>query len=507
MSSAFEDQAANLKTILAQMLCRIESMNQDNHRQTRKIILDKISKGNESLKFDLRDQSIISSIEMLDVSDESEQRLRASIKEGIIQSLIYPSMTDRYEDVIEAHPSTFEWAFRNSTDTELSWSNLSEWLQFGQKTYWVCGKAGSGKSTFMKHIFDAPKTKEYLTVWAGKTPFCLSSFFFWNSGTREQKSQRGFLRSLIFQVFSQFPELVATALPQYWSTLYSKGIQQELSADDFKVTWSLQQLMATFRVIIHQKSVPAKICFLVDGLDEFDGDHEEMGRLFNEISSSKNVKVCLSSRPLVVFEDLFSTCPMLRLQNLTYRDIDRYVRDKLNSSVAYQRLADNQPETAPALIREIVKKADGVFLWVELVVQSLLTGIRNRDELSDLWERLKLMPRELEPLYSRLLDLVEPIYMTWVSKAMQILRANHDLQNRDDVHKGRNAVSTLTIFAFVLAIREELSVQSFVEGEQDQAQEYDKNPVSRPDRVTLPSIGQKSVTAQTFVNLKIQKNV
>jgi hypothetical protein len=277
MSSAFEDQAANLKTILAQMLCRIESMNQDNHRQTRKIILDKISKGNESLKFDLQEQIITSSIEMLDVSDASEQRLRASIKEGIMQSLIYPSMTDRYEDVIEAHPSTFEWAFRNSTDTKLPWSNFSEWLQFGQKTYWVCGKAGSGKSTFMKHIFDAPKTKEYLKDWAGKTPFCLCSFFFWNSGTREQKSQRGFLRSLIFQVFSHFPGLVATALPQYWSTLYSKGIQQELSADDFKVTWSLQQLMATFRVIIHQKSVPAKICFLVDGLDEFDGDHEEMG--------------------------------------------------------------------------------------------------------------------------------------------------------------------------------------------------------------------------------------
>lgn len=279
------------------MLCRIESVNQDNHHQTRNIILDKISEGNESLKFDLQKQSITSSIEMLDVSDASEQRLRASIKEGIIQSPIYPSMTDRYEDVIEAHPDTFEWAFHNSTDAKLPWSNLSDWLRFGQKTYWVCGKAGSGKSTFMKHILDSPKAMEHLKAWAGKTPFCLGSFFFWNSGTREQKSQRGFLRSLIFQVFSRFPELVATALPQYWSTLYSKGIQQELSADDFKVSWSLQQFMATFRAIIQQKSVPVKICFLVDGLDEFDGDHEEIEKLFNEISSSQNVKVCLSSRP------------------------------------------------------------------------------------------------------------------------------------------------------------------------------------------------------------------
>src|SRR5712672_2480177 len=33
------------------------------------------------------------------------------------------------------------------------------------------------------------------------------------------------------------------------------------------------------------------------------------------------------------------------------------------------------------------------------------------------------MPRELKPLYSRLLELVEPIYLTWVSKALQILQA------------------------------------------------------------------------------------
>jgi hypothetical protein len=41
--------------------------------------------------------------------------------------------------------------------------------------------------------------------------------------------------------------------------------------------------------------VPLKICFLVDGLDEFDGDHEQIGKLFKGITSSSRVKVGLSS--------------------------------------------------------------------------------------------------------------------------------------------------------------------------------------------------------------------
>lgn len=37
---------------------------------------------------------------------------------------------------------------------------MAQWLESGSGVYWVCGKAGSGKSTLMKHIFfhrDVPK--------------------------------------------------------------------------------------------------------------------------------------------------------------------------------------------------------------------------------------------------------------------------------------------------------------------------------------------------------------
>ena len=105
---------------------------------------------------------------------------------------------------------------------------------------------------------------------------------------------------------------------------------------------------------------------LVDGLDEYDGD---LANLFQALAkpSNVNVKACLSSRPLIAFKDSFSFSANLRLQDFTYNDIKHYVNSKFNSHARFQHLMIREPECAPALIDEIVLKAEGVFLWVRLV--------------------------------------------------------------------------------------------------------------------------------------------
>lgn len=115
---------------------------------------------------------------MLDVSDTAESTLRTFIGKNILQSLWYSSMTSRYEDVIEAYPKTFEWAFTGSGEEECSWSNLSRWLQHDDGIYWVSGKAGSGKTTLMKHIVDDIRTTDFLKVWAGSSPLIIVNFLF-----------------------------------------------------------------------------------------------------------------------------------------------------------------------------------------------------------------------------------------------------------------------------------------------------------------------------------------
>jgi hypothetical protein len=158
---------------------------------------------------------ITARIEMLNVSDDNERMLRTAVQDAIFQSIQYPSMTDRYEDIVEAYPKTFEWAFHDPTEKQLPWSNISRWIELENGIYWVNGKAGSGKPTFMKHIFDDERTRRYLRCWAQDTPLCVATFFFWNSGSKEQKSQVGLLRALLFQVLSQYPDLIQIMHPRH----------------------------------------------------------------------------------------------------------------------------------------------------------------------------------------------------------------------------------------------------------------------------------------------------
>jgi hypothetical protein len=478
-SQEFREYMIAQTTTISQILSRVELLNQDNHHRSRDTILRCMAQELQALKAeDNRGQKgqlekaydITARIEMLNVSADTERMLRTAVQDAIFQSIQYPSMTDRYEDIVEAYPKTFEWAFHDPTEEQLPWSNISRWLELENGIYWVNGKAGSGKSTLMKHIFDDERTRRYLRCWAQDTPLCVATFFFWNSGTREQKSQVGLLRALLFQVLSQYPDLIQIMLPELWAKTYSHAANNYCKGGDLTHFWSLRQLMAKFRALVSGKGFPLKICLMIDGLDEFDGDdeqHEALANFFQEITETKNVKVCISSRPWPIFEDIFGQCPKLRLQNLTYGDIAHYVKGKLSQHQAFQRLLEQQPQDALLLGREIVNKADGVFLWVKLVVRSLLNGIRNRDDLPDLWERLRLMPKELEPLYSRLLDLIEPQYLSWASKAFQILRNTHKLSEfpfgKSSV--ARQGVSPLTLGVFFYAMKKGFAVQNLTSEE------------------------------------------
>jgi hypothetical protein len=171
-----------------------------------------------------------------------------------------------------------------------------------------------------------------------------------------------------------------------------------------------------------------RICLFIDGLDEYEGDRDgtyfDIVALFRDMASSSNIKICLSSRPWLVFQDAFRSQPTLRLQDLTLSDITCYVNDKLNSHERMTRLYQTDPANTKDLVQEIVSKSSGVFLWVVLAVKSLLDGLTNRDRILDLQRRLKLLPPELEDLYAHMLwNHINPFYHQQASQLFQLVRA------------------------------------------------------------------------------------
>lgn len=72
---------------------------------------------------------------------------------------------------------------------------------------------------------------------------------------------------------------------------------------------------------------------------------------------------------------------------------------------------------------EVVEKANGVFLWVHLVVKSLLEGLRDSDRVRDLQRRLDSLPSDLEELLDRLLNRLDLFHFKHACQPIRIVRA------------------------------------------------------------------------------------
>ncbi|CAG8983348.1 hypothetical protein HYALB_00000515 [Hymenoscyphus albidus] len=337
------------------------------------------------------------------------------------EAILHKAMT---QDILDSLRKTFEWILEPMKQVgdglgEPQWSDFVHWLREENGIYWINGKAGSGKSTLMKYIYENPRTRDHLQVWSKQTTLHVPPFFIWWRGTAVQKSQDGLLRSLFFDILQQIPELIAAVFPSLWKSLYlAKNGFSKLQSLNSLTTSSLS---AAFQSLIAQNEIPIKLCLFIDGLDEYEGLEVEIAKVFKGVVLSQNVKVCVSSRPHVPFEDAFTEYPMLRLQDLTETDIHRYIQDRLVNDEMMRVLISKEPGECRDLVNEIVDSAQGVFLWVMLVVSSLINGLSNHDHIYDLQARLKMLPKDLDNLYEEIFLKVDGFYAEEASRLYQLI--------------------------------------------------------------------------------------
>ena len=328
---------------------------------------------------------------------------------SIIESLRFPTTSMRQESIMEAHPKTFDWLFEDDEPlTQGSKVSLLDWLRNGHGIYWVSGKAGSGKSTLMKYLYNNSKTRNALRAWAGGKKLVIASFYFWNAGTDMQKSLQGLLQTLLYNVLCQCLELI----PFVCSSRVHDVVQNP---------WTCSELLQAFKMLRALTIESSRFCFFIDGLDEYEGDHTEVIEIIDKFVG--DIKVCFASRPWNVFENAYGDNhgQKLRLQDLTQGDISRFVNDKLVEDQRFQQLKMTDA-CYEDLVVEIVDRAEGVFLWVFLVVQSLRRGLSNSDTVLELQERLRVLPTDLEDYFKHMLDSVEKIYQKQAAR-IYLIRA------------------------------------------------------------------------------------
>jgi len=108
------------------------------------------------------------------------------------------------------------------------------------------GKAGSGKSTLMRYVIENRMTNDHLDIWSGTEALVTGAFFFWSSGTEEQRSYTGLLRTLLYDMLLQYPEFLFPVLSLILESQWDDSLS-EIQFDHYK--WSLSELKRAFATI------------------------------------------------------------------------------------------------------------------------------------------------------------------------------------------------------------------------------------------------------------------
>lgn len=304
----------------------------------------------------------------------------------------------------------------------ISWE-FSSFLRDSQGVYFCCGKAGSGKSTFMKYISDHPDILKQLESWSGIKRLVIISVFFWNSGDELQMSIEGFYRSLLFQVVQQCPEI----FPEIFPDDQIHGAEDLGDIRKTLLPFRFSELQQAIRRLLRTSEFPNyRLCFFIDGLDEFKGESREHVMFSQSLKrwATKDVKIVCSARPHIEFLETF-TDPYrtIHLHEWTKDDIYRHVSSELHSGLGSERMSTG---SLARLAGMVSWRADGVFIWAQLVLKSLLDGIAHRDSMRALQERVDQAPRDLSLLYERILDSIDSTIRRRAEDALLLVARSPD---------------------------------------------------------------------------------
>ncbi|KAL2208916.1 hypothetical protein CC79DRAFT_1367123 [Sarocladium strictum] len=338
----------------------------------------------------------------------------------IRRSLYFERLLERQEVIKDAHYTTFHWIFQDEIPSAKvdAFSSFPQWLAQGHGCYWIQGKAGSGKSTLVKRIHEHEQTRHHLEQWSGDMELLTASFFFWYMGHSLQKTVEGMLRSLLHGLLEQAPTLVLDAFPDLFIDAMSIAPESYLRPPYlFELEEGLHRLLQAC-----EASRRFKICLFIDGLDECSDDHAELAEFLLRLGArSEMVKVVLSSRPLGAFVDMFSVLPGLRVQDLTTSDIQDYTQDLIPKD----RYGISESDVS-ALVSIISERSQGVFLWVTVVVRSVLEGLRYGDTVSEFQDRVRRLPKELKDLYHRMLQDIDELYRPRAAETLRLVAIAFD---------------------------------------------------------------------------------
>ena len=178
-----------------------------------------------------------------------------------MRHLWFLEIQDREDDIRPVYAETFEWKL-NDYSTKADARNFIDWLlspcdvHDSDRIFWVSGKAGSGKSTIMKHLYRDLRLRRYLRFWAKDSTLTCVGFFIWDRGKSIMyKSPEGMVRSLLHQILAQHKNLIPVLFPEKWirgyATRNARNFEDSTEREE-PLIWDLSELFAALKLVINE---------------------------------------------------------------------------------------------------------------------------------------------------------------------------------------------------------------------------------------------------------------
>lgn len=376
------------------------------------------------------------------------EMLQATSHRLILEGIAFPDMDTRLgqiEDQGQAE-GTFEWLINDDKIPKSQQGALSmsfrQWLSDDSRgIFHIAGKPGSGKSTLMRFLNEHPETRAQLRKWAAEggdnSEPVISAVFFWNAGSRSQKSMNGLYRTLLHGILkSHHEDLIPLLFPDRLVSLNNDLLHMSQGARGEKMPD--REVAAAFLKLLGGTVSRLRFCLFIDGADEFSDPNVPQWRLARDIktwvnSNPTGVKICVSSREEQPWLDSFNNCPRLVIHLTTDPDIRKMICNAIGDHPNFEVF---DPGRARSFVDKFVGIAEGVFLWAKLVLVSVVERLDYKKDIEDLEQALETYPPELDDLFDKIMrDKVRNN-----EEALTILKIIIELKRLEDTIDRRHAL-------------------------------------------------------------------
>jgi ankyrin repeat protein/Cdc6-like AAA superfamily ATPase len=329
----------------------------------------------------------------------------------------------RQETIVEAERLTGDWLLDHANYVD--WKTIS-----GPQILWLVGKAGSGKSTILLALLKKTLREfelQGLSDMLGKSPRSVDSYrsrliaqdenagnnvpnskpivaaFFYRfrtfAGEKTEASHTHMLRSILYQILRQDDSLFQYFREFYRSLQTKSPVSTTHGESSSSPDWSFEPMLSIFSAMLQKEDFRRPVYIFLDALDESEDTtaRDKLLSLIVDSSRSTNklrIKVLVASRPMGELVARTNERQKIVLERENHGDIKRIIAAGLRPIRKHLARLDRQQQARFDLENfgsRLVKKANGVILWISVVlkeVNNLLSGVMSPAALQEKLDRL-----------------------------------------------------------------------------------------------------------------------